>query len=296
MGLFSNYNNAGPGIPKMPQEKRGFVKFAEVFGRHFWDLVLLNLLYIVFCIPVITFGPATAALFKVTRNYSQERSCFMLHEFWKTFKSSFKQSFVMGIIDLVLMIWLPYMIAFYYHFSNTYSWWKIFVVLSISLTLIIYILHFYIYLLIVSTNLKLKQIFKNSFLLASIGMKKTLMSFFSIVGILVLLLLFLLSATKVSIIFDLVIIAALLFSGSAFIISYNCYPVIRKYVIQPYYDSRGEKNPEFDYLRPAEDDDAIFEDKGGKEAPIKMPRNSGSGKKTSGGKSKSGKGSGKRIS
>lgn len=295
MGLFPNYSNAGPGIPKMPQEKRGIVKFLEVFGRHFWDLIFLNLLYIVFCIPVLTFGPATAALFKVARNYSQERSCFMFHEFWKTFKSSFKQSFVTGIVDILLIIWLPFMIVFYYNFSKVYSWGKILVVLSISLMLIIYIMHFYIYLLIVSTNLKLKQIAKNSFLLASIGMKKTLISFFAIVALLVIMLLILLSASNIGVIIDLVIISALLFSGSAFVISYNCYPIIRKYVIQPYYDSKGEKNPEFDYLRPATGDDAIFEDKGGKEQPIKVSKEQ---RKRSGGSkgSPKSKGGGKRIS
>ncbi len=295
MGLFSNYYGAGPGIPKMPQEKRGIVKFLEVFGRHFWDLVFLNLLYIVFCIPLITIGPATAALFKVTRNYSQERSCFMFHEFWKTFKSSFKQSFVTGIVDILLIIWLPYMIVFYYNFSKVYSWAKILVVLSISLMLIIFIMHFYIYLLIVSTNLKLKQIVKNSFLLASIGMKKTLISFFAIVALLVVMLLILLSASNIGVIIDLVIISALLFSGSAFVISYNCYPIIRKYVIQPYYDSKGEKNPEFDYLRPATGEDAIFEDKGGKEEPIKVSKEQR--KRNSRPKSPpKSKGGGKRIS
>lgn len=44
-----------------------------------------------------------------------------------------------------------------------------------------------------------------------------------------------------------------------FVTAFNCYPVIRKYVIQPYYDSRGEDNPEFDYLKTKEDE-AVFED------------------------------------
>lgn len=296
MGLFTNYNNAGRGIPKMPREKRGFVKFMEVFGRHFWDLVLLNLLYIVFCIPIITFGPATAGLIKVTRNYSQERSCFMLHDFWKTFKTTFKQSFPMGLIDLFLVIWSGVMISFYYQMSLLHSYGKVLLVIAISLLLIIFLMHLYIYLLIVSTNLKLRQIIKNSFLLISIAIKPTLITFFSAIGILIALILFILTATGIGLLIDLVLIAGLIFSTFAFIIGYNCYPIIRKYVIQPYYDTRGEQNPEFDYLRPVDEEDAIFEDKGGTEAPISMPRGD-SRKKASGGKrgSKS-KGSGKRIS
>lgn len=296
MGLFSNYNNAGRGIPKMPQEKRGFVKFMEVYGRHFWDIVLLNLLYILFCIPIVTFGPATAGLIQVTRKYSQERSCFMFHEFWKTFKSSFKQSFVVGLADLFLLYWAEVMIRTYYQISLMYSFGKVLLVMAISLMLIIYLMHFYIYMLIVSTNLKLRQIIKNSFLLISIGLKPTLISFFSIVGMLILLILFILTAPSVGLIVDLVLIAALLFSTCAFIVSYNSFPIIRKYVIQPYYDTRGEKNPEFDYLRSNSDDDTIFEDKGGTESPINMPRGENRQKNTGGKGSSKSKGSGKRIS
>ena len=34
----------------------------------------------------------------------------------------------------------------------------------------------------------------------------------------------------------------------ALVISFNAFPIIRKYVIQPYYDNKGELNPEFEYL------------------------------------------------
>ena len=40
--------------------------------------------------------------------------------------------------------------------------------------------------------------------------------------------------------------------------AFNCYPVIRKYVIQPYYDERGERNPELDYVD--EDGETVFVD------------------------------------
>lgn len=294
MGLFSNYNTAGPGIPKMPQEKKGFFKFMEVFGRHFWDLVFLNLLYIVFCIPIVTIGPATAGLIKVARNYSQERSCFMFHDFWKAFKSNFKQSFVIGLVDIFLVYWTIVMISFYYSFSLQYEIGKVLLVVAISLMLIIFLMHFYIYLLIVSTNLKMKQILKNAFLLTSVGLKATLISFFTIVGVLAFMLLMILTASNAGIMIDLVVIAGIVFSFLAFVICYNCYPIIRKYVIQPYYDKRGEKNPEFDYLRPASEEDAIFEDKGGSEAPVKIPNmKSQHKKKNSAPKSKGG---GKRIS
>ena len=33
MGLFGNYENAGPGIPKSEIEKKGFFKFWEIYMR-----------------------------------------------------------------------------------------------------------------------------------------------------------------------------------------------------------------------------------------------------------------------
>ena len=106
MGFISNYENAGPGIPKAPQEKTDFFKFFEIYGRRFWKLMELNLMYFIFYLPLFlgmtilfkesivmnikvvgigalgviflaTIGPATAGFTKVIRNYSQERNAFV---------------------------------------------------------------------------------------------------------------------------------------------------------------------------------------------------------------------------
>ena len=46
MGLFgSNYERAGSGIAKNAPKKKGFFRFFEIFGRKFWKLFELNLLY-----------------------------------------------------------------------------------------------------------------------------------------------------------------------------------------------------------------------------------------------------------
>ena len=54
----------------------------------------------------------------------------------------------------------------------------------------------------------------------------------------------------------------------SFVIVFNSYPVITKAIINPYYESRGERNPEL----PSEDEneEAVFEDMGGKEEPVKV--------------------------
>ena len=54
--------------------------------------------------------------------------------------------------------------------------------------------------------------------------------------------------------------------------AFNCFPIIRKYVIQPYYDERGEENPEFAY-RDTEDE-AVFVDTPETEIPQEAPKSS----------------------
>ncbi|MDE6784130.1 MAG: hypothetical protein K2J26_01950, partial [Ruminococcus sp.] len=67
---------------------------------------------------------------------------------------------------------------------------------------------------------------------------------------------------------------------SWFIVCFNSYPVIQKFVINPYYDSIGEINPELADAGSDIDEETIFEDMGGKEKPIER-RKKGKGKRIS---------------
>ena len=69
-----------------------------------------------------------------------------------------------------------------------------------------------------------------------------------------------------------------------FLIMFNSYPLIQKYVIDPYYEERGESNPEYAYLEPLDEEDAIFTDMGGKEAPVASSKEKPAGSKSKGNK------------
>lgn len=268
MGLFSNYENAGPGIPKSELEKKGFFKWLEIYKGKFWKLIELNLIFLLFCLPIVTIGPAIAAMTKVTRNYSQERPIFLWNEFTKAFKSNFKQSFVMGIIDIIFVVAAFFAIPIYSSMAKEQSFFYIPFILTLSMIFIFLMMHFYIYLMIVSTNLSLRKIVKNSFILVSLGLKSSLLTLLGMFFVVALLFLFYPYSSFV--------MPFIPFSLISLIVSFNCFPVIRKYVIQPYYESRGEESPEFDFKK-SNEEMALFEDKGGEEKPIKA-RKKGKGK------------------
>lgn len=176
---------------------------------------------------------------KVCRNYSQERNAFLLHDFWDSFKKNFKQGTIMGAIDIIFAIGFMVGIPMYKYWAEQNSMIYIPFVICISCLIVFFMMHFYIYLMISSTNLNMKQIIKNSFYLVSLGIKQSLWSLLVSLIVIVMMYLFLP--------YSLFILPFWYLSFICFVTCFNCYPVIRKHVIQPYYDQRGESNPEFAY-------------------------------------------------
>jgi hypothetical protein len=56
----------GPGIPKDAPTRKGLALFGEIVGREWWELVKLNLLFIVFALPLVTLPAAAFATTRVT--------------------------------------------------------------------------------------------------------------------------------------------------------------------------------------------------------------------------------------
>lgn len=54
------------------------------------DLVILNVLYILFCLPVFTIGAATSALYYCTARMADGTFVSPLRDFWKGFRENFK--------------------------------------------------------------------------------------------------------------------------------------------------------------------------------------------------------------
>lgn len=251
--LFKDYNKAGPGVAKGPK-KNGFVLFFEIYFSKFWKLIQLNLLYLICCIPIVTFGPATAALTKVLKNYSQERHAFLYSDFFEAFRKNFKQSFFIGLIDVVLIVAFYFSIPYYAGVAMGKSSFTILFSISLCIMLTIIMMHFFIYLMIVSTTLKLSDILKNSLILAISEMKKNAITLLIAIAVIAPLYLFFP--------YSIFVIPFFPFSFLGLVICFNSYPIVRKVVIQPFYDKKGELNPEYKYLYPDLDDDDTIPEEG----------------------------------
>ena len=66
------------------------------------DMFILNILYVVCCIPIITIGAATTALYYNTLKMAENRESYVWKEFLRTFKENFRQATIIWMIILVI--------------------------------------------------------------------------------------------------------------------------------------------------------------------------------------------------
>lgn len=271
MSLFGyDYEKAGRGVSKNPQKKKAFFEFFEMYFRYAWRLIKLNLLTFLFCLPVVTIGPALAGATKVLRKYSLDKSSFIFHDFWKGLSENWKQSLPVGLLDVLFAVSAAAALNVYPQMSKAAeeaggsgTLYTVLCVVSISFALTLFMMNFYIFPMITSTDLSMKNIIKNSFYLTCIALKKNFITLISVAATAAVLVVLCISNPLG---FLLIPTWAITFIG--FIIMFNSYPQIQKYVINPYYEEKGMDNPEYDYLKPLSAEDSIFTDRGGEEIPI----------------------------
>ena len=131
------------------------------------NLVVLNLLYLVFCIPIVTIGPATAALHYVTLKYAADEEDRVWAPFIHSFKQNFKQGVAVGLITTVLGAYLAWDMYLIYQMVNSGQTFDKVVLVLVSLACIAFLMMTaYIYPLLARYNNSLKQMFRTALILA----------------------------------------------------------------------------------------------------------------------------------
>ena len=242
-GLF-NYEKEGPGISKNAPKKKGFIVFFETFFRNFWKFIVINLVYGLISLPVLTNGLASAGLTNVTRNIARDKHSFGVSDLWDTVKKNWKQALPAGIIKLVIYIILGFDVYFFY-FGSKGIMSTIGLGISLCMLFIFTVMDYFVWTLIITFKFSLKQIYRNSFKFVFINMKMNLLCFFSIllvyaanVGILLLL-----SSYAIMVITFEVLLYVLLFPSFRFLLVQFCtFPSIKKCIIDPYYRDHPDED------------------------------------------------------
>lgn len=68
------------------------------------DLIILNLLFLLCCIPIVTIGPAITAMYYVTMKMVRNEESYIARSFFKSFRENLKQGLAIWLITLALVI------------------------------------------------------------------------------------------------------------------------------------------------------------------------------------------------
>lgn len=84
-------------------------KFMQVIGR-VTDLILLNMVYLLTCLPIFTIGAATSAMYTLCFQMMREEGSGVLKPYFRAFRENFRQGTVIWLI--ILMVVLPALFYF----------------------------------------------------------------------------------------------------------------------------------------------------------------------------------------
>ena len=111
------------------------------FAAKVSNLFLLNILWLIFSIPIITMGAATSAVYYITLKMVKNEEGYIIKDFWYAFRQNLKQGIMIEFVLLVGGIILLGDIWYFLHLGNIFGY--IFAaIFSIGLTIYVLTLIF----------------------------------------------------------------------------------------------------------------------------------------------------------
>ena len=206
LGLFPNYEKAGAGINKNAPKKRGIFLYFELIGRYLWKFLKANMLYTAVSIPILVFyhylflcifgtiygadadlatinhsaltftaliaifwgtGPVSCGFTHILRSMAREEHVWVSLDFFKRSKEGFKHGLVFLIVDIIVFLVSMMSLSVYARFAENKSAVFLIPMVVIIIGLVIYTaMHYYMYEFEITFENKVKEIYKNSLLMA----------------------------------------------------------------------------------------------------------------------------------
>ena len=156
-------------------ERRFVMNLFDIDNRFFrfvsklTNIILLNILWLIFSIPIITTGAATSAVYYVTLKMVRDEEGYIIKDFLKAFKQNFKQGVILEFVLLLVGIILYADIRFFWLHESMFSYFFI-IILAIVCVLYIFTL-IYIFPITARYSNKLSLNLKNAVIMSLKNLK-----------------------------------------------------------------------------------------------------------------------------
>lgn len=184
---------------------------------------------------VLTFGPINAGCTRLIRSMIREEPVFFWSDFFYTIKKNLRQSLIFGVIDCGMIFMLVRNIVWYNANLNVGTQMLIFLFMTWGMLVLYGMMRMYVYLMMITFDLSLFKLVKNSVFFAVLGIKRNLLALLGIVVLSA----FVYVLGSVFLPLAMSVLIALFFSLCSLMGAYAAYPKIKEVMIDPYYDSEG---------------------------------------------------------
>ena len=128
------------------------------------DLMILNIVWIICCLPIVTIGASTTALYYVTMKMVKNEEAYIVKSFFKSFKQNFKQSTIIWLI--VLVVGIVFVLDLYILLQVDFSYENIIRYGIFAMIAIYLLITAYIFPVLAKFYNSIKNTFKNAFIIS----------------------------------------------------------------------------------------------------------------------------------
>lgn len=137
------------------------------------DLMILNLITLVCCLPVITAGAALTGLHFVALKIVRNEETYIIKTFFRSFKQNFKQATILWILKLLIAAFLVVDFKIAIDMAESLPFWV--VIGLFAVTIIVFALGLHVFPLLSKFENPIKNTIKNSVLVGLLIFPKTLL-------------------------------------------------------------------------------------------------------------------------
>lgn len=159
------FDQPGQGISPGAPKKEGIAWFLDILYREFWPMLGLHMIFLLYCLPVVTIGPAYAAMNSLLMRMVRDKPVDVFLDFRAAFRANFKGGMVIFWTQ-VAVVWM-FMINYrFYAVVNPAIQGAL-----VLFALILWMANLYMVPILVAVDIPLKHLVKNSVFLAFLNLK-----------------------------------------------------------------------------------------------------------------------------
>ncbi|WP_432331947.1 DUF624 domain-containing protein [Agrobacterium rosae] len=160
------WTREGAGIDKDAPRPTGLALFFDILKREWWELVKLNLLFLIASLPLVTIPAATFAIARVSRSIVSDENSYLLRDFVEAFQRYAVRGTVVMLACATLIGASTYAVITYAKAAPDALIYSLPLTISLLMTLFISLVSAYAIVLTVTRDVAVVSLFRQAALLA----------------------------------------------------------------------------------------------------------------------------------